>query len=98
MARPIRLLVIDDDAALRDYLLAFGETRGMAVNAFADAETAIAALADLHPDVITLDLVLPGMEGLSALRELRRAAPEVPVLMLSGHGKARSIVRSSIDA
>jgi two-component system response regulator AtoC len=94
MAKPVRILVIDDDPALRDYLLAFGETRGMTVHAFADAEAAIAALAELRPDLITLDLVLPGMEGQAALRELCRRAPEVPVLMLSGHGKARSIVEA----
>ncbi len=94
MAQPVRLLVIDDDPALRDFLLAFGETRGMSVNAVADAESALARLGAFRPDLITLDLVLPGLDGLEALRELRRRVPDVPVLMLSGHGKARSIVEA----
>ncbi len=66
----------------------------MVVHAFGDAEAAIGRLGELRPDLITLDLVLPGLDGIGTLRQLQRRAPEVPVLMLSGHGKARSIVEA----
>jgi len=46
------------------------------------------------PDIVTLDVVLPGMDGLQTLSELKKRLPDVPVVMLSGHGQARNIVEA----
>ena len=88
------VLVIDDDPGIRDYLETLATRQGYGVYTAADGETALASLDDTTPDLITLDAVLPGMDGLETLRRIKQRLPEVPVIMLSGHGQARTIVEA----
>ena len=92
VGEPFRVLVIDDDPGVRDYMEALVSRQGYRVFAAADSEQALAGLDETRPDVITLDVVLPGIDGLETLRRLKQRLPEVPVVMLSGHGQARTIV------
>ena len=94
MSEPFRVLVIDDDPGVRDYMEALVSRQGYEVFAVADGEEALASLEKSRPDLITLDVVLPGMDGLAVLAELKKRLPEVPVVMLSGHGQARNIVEA----
>jgi two-component system response regulator AtoC len=94
MAERVRVLVIDDDPGVRDYMEALVSRQGYKVFAVADGEQALKTLEETQPDLITLDVVLPGMDGLETLRELKQRLPEVPVVMLSGHGHARTIVEA----
>jgi DNA-binding NtrC family response regulator len=94
MADRFRVLVIDDDPGVRDYMEALVTRQGYEVHAAADGEEALAQLRDVRPDLVTLDVVLPGMDGLATLAELKKRLPEVPVVMLSGHGQARNIVEA----
>ena len=94
MAQSYRMLVIDDDPGLRDYLEALASSRGYQVFTAATGEEAVAALDETQPDLITLDLVLPGMDGLETLRKIKERLADVPVVMLSGHGQARNIVEA----
>jgi two-component system response regulator AtoC len=94
MTRQTTVLVIDDDPGIRDYLEALATRQGFAVQTAVDGESALAQLDRIRPDVITLDAVLPGMDGLETLRRIKQRAPEVPVIMLSGHGQARTIVEA----
>ncbi len=88
------VLVIDDDPGIREYLEALATRQGYGVHTSVDGETALENLDQTRPDVITLDVVLPGMDGLETLRRIKQRAPEVPVIMLSGHGQARTIVEA----
>jgi len=92
MAERFRVLVIDDDPGIRDYLEAAVSRQGYQVFAAATGEDALAKLHESKPDIVTLDVVLPGMDGLETLRRLKQRMPDVPVVMLSGHGQARTIV------
>jgi two-component system response regulator AtoC len=91
---PFRVLVIDDDPGVRDYMEALVSRQGYGVFPVADAEQALANLDTIAPDIITLDVVLPGLDGLETLRRLKQRMPDVPVVMLSGHGQARNIVEA----
>jgi two-component system response regulator AtoC len=94
MAQSYRMLVIDDDPGLRDYLEALASSRGYEVFTAGTGEEGIQAIEEARPDLVTLDLVLPGIDGLETLRRLKERLPDVPVVMLSGHGQARSIVEA----
>ena len=89
-----RVLVIDDDPGVRDYMEALVSRQGYRVFAVADGEQALQSLDDTRPDVVTLDVVLPGIDGLETLSRLKQRIPDVPVVMLSGHGQARTIVEA----
>jgi two-component system response regulator AtoC len=89
-----RVLVIDDDPGVRDYMEALVSRQGYRVFAVADGEQALQSLDDTRPDVVTLDVVLPGMDGLETLSRLKQRIPDIPVVMLSGHGQARTIVEA----
>ena len=94
MSERFRVLVIDDDPGVRDYLGALVSRRGYEVFAHPSGEEALRKLDADRPDLVTLDVVLPGMDGLETLRRLKERLPEVPVVMLSGHGQARTIVEA----
>ncbi len=94
LSQAFRVLVIDDDPGIREYLDALLARHGYEVTTAATGEEALAGLARSRPDLVTLDVVLDGMDGLETLRRLKKRLPEVPVIMLSGHGQASTIVEA----
>ena len=85
MADPIRVLIVDDHAVVREGLRAFLELQeGIeVVGEAADGEEAIEAAARLRPDVIVLDLVMPRLDGVAAMRILRERVPAARVIVLT---------------
>jgi RNA polymerase sigma factor (sigma-70 family) len=81
----IRVLVVDDHAFVRDGLRAFLDLQDgiEVVGEAADGEEAIAAAERLEPDVVLIDLVMPGLGGVAAIRELRERRPEVRAIVLT---------------
>jgi len=89
-----RVLIVDDDASARDWLAAFMRSRGLVPVTATSGEEALDEIRRSNPDVVTLDLVLPGMDGIATLRALKAAAPRVPVIILSGVGTTQAIVEA----
>jgi NarL family two-component system response regulator LiaR len=85
VGEPIRVLVVDDHAVVREGLRAFLELQdGIAVVGEAeDGNEAVARATTLHPDVILMDLVMPRLDGLGAMRSIRASAPEIRVIVLT---------------
>jgi DNA-binding response OmpR family regulator len=80
------ILAAEDDAAIRDVLVAaLGEVEGWVVTAVADGMKLLGALGSLAPDLILLDVGLPGLSGLEIYRLLREreASRDVPVLFIT---------------
>ncbi|MGH8990052.1 MAG: response regulator [Acidimicrobiia bacterium] len=92
--RTIRILVVDDHPVVRQGLRAFLDTReGMAVVGEAgDGEAAVAEAARLRPDVILMDLVMPGVDGLTAIGRIRAADPAARILVLTSFSSADQVV------
>jgi DNA-binding response OmpR family regulator len=84
VSEAFRVLVVDDDPGIRDYLEALGARRGWRIFVAAGGEEALGSLGDTRPDVVTLDVMLPGIDGLETLRRLKELLPDVPVIMVSG--------------
>lgn len=80
------ILVIEDDRALREGLALNFELHGFVVDTAADGEEGMRKAFDLRPDLIVLDIMLPGWSGLDILAELRDRHQDVPVLILSARG------------
>lgn len=81
-----RVLVVDDDPALRALLADYLGASGFEVDEAGDGVQMRERLASAMPDVLVLDLMLPGEDGLSLARELRRTS-DLPILMLSARGE-----------
>jgi DNA-binding response OmpR family regulator len=79
----IRVLIVDDDALMRRSLAFNLEKAGYDVSTAASAEDALAQVHLSPPDLVLLDISLPGMDGLDALRRLRQQTAEVPVIFLT---------------
>lgn len=78
-----RVLVVDDDEFLRAYAAEVLSAHGHEVDCHADAEKLLATVRLNPPDMILLDYQMPGLDGLSALRQLRHAHERVPVVMMT---------------
>jgi len=85
----IRVLIADDHAVVRQGLRTFLDLQADidVVGEAADGEEAVAAAAEHAPDVILLDLVMPRLDGIGALRRLREAAPAARVIVLTSFGE-----------
>ena len=78
-----RVLVVDDDRAIRESLARALTLEGYEVCTVADGTAALAAVAEHAPDVVVLDVMMPGVDGLTVCRVLRAEGNRVPVLMLT---------------
>src|SRR6266436_142241 len=89
-----RVLVVDDEQSLRKVLAATLQREGYEVTVCADGEEAIAALERDGADVVVTDLVMPRMDGLALLRKVVARHPDVPVIVVTAHGRIDSAVEA----
>ncbi|PNS09637.1 response regulator [Solilutibacter silvestris] len=85
-----RLLIVDDSGTVLSVLGRMLKQTGVQVATAASGEDAMASIGTQRPDAILLDIVMPGMDGFSVLRALRRDAEtrDIPVIMMSGNEQA----------
>lgn len=88
MGRPHRIWVVDDDPELRQLLATYLGEQGYEVRCMGDGAQLMARLEGQRPDLLVLDLMLPGDDGLTLLRRLRDGADDLPVLMLTARADA----------
>jgi DNA-binding response OmpR family regulator len=81
-----RILVVDDDVRLRDLLTRYLSEQGFEVRTFGDASAMDQALDRGRYDLLVLDLMLPGEDGLSICRRLRGSGSDLPIIMLTAKG------------
>jgi PAS domain S-box-containing protein len=94
MTQKISLLTIDDDEALRRGVRAYFEDLDFEVWEAGDGKTGLAVFRDTKPQVVLVDLRMPGMSGLEVIEVIAEEEPEIPVVVLSGTG----IIADAIDA
>jgi DNA-binding response OmpR family regulator len=82
-----RVLVVDDDDTVSDVVRRYLERADFDVTLAADGPAALAAAEAARPDLVVLDLMLPGMDGLDVCRRLRARDPDLPIVMLTALGE-----------
>jgi DNA-binding NarL/FixJ family response regulator len=87
----VRVLVVDDNQAILARATAVLSPRCTVIGTATDGAAAIEAARDLRPDVIVLDISMPGMTGLEVAHELRKARSEAAVVFLTVHNEAELI-------
>jgi len=90
--QPRTILVVDDEAEQRRLLGGFVASLGFCAEEAASAEEALAKIAAHRPDMVLLDVRLPGMSGIEALTEIRKLAANLPVLLITAHADLRQAV------
>ena len=88
-----RVLLVEDDATVRDVVTRYLGEAGYEVTEAVDGRAGLQSTRDRLPDVVVLDLMLPGMSGLDVCRALRRDHERLPILMLTALGEERDRVR-----
>jgi DNA-binding NtrC family response regulator len=88
------LLLVDDDAVFRHVMASELERLGFDVDAVGSGEEALAKVERLDPEVVLLDLQLPGISGLETLKAMRQDGAAAEVIMLTGHGSIDSAIES----
>jgi CheY-like chemotaxis protein len=84
--RDFKVLLVDDEQEFIEALSERLKMRGMDATLALDGEQALAAVKGDEPDVVLLDLKMPGMDGLEVLRRIKKAYSHLQVVMLTGHG------------
>src|SRR5690349_22921572 len=79
---PIRALVVDDEPSLSELMSMGLRMTGWSVQVAADGPAAVKAARDFRPDVLVLDVMIPGFDGVEVLKRVRQFLPEVPALFL----------------
>lgn len=80
---PIRALVVDDEPSLSELMSMGLRMTGWSVQVAADGPAAVKAARDFRPDVLVLDVMIPGFDGVEVLKRVRQFLPEVPALFLT---------------
>ena len=86
MAERIHILLVDDDQEILELLRSYLEGQGFRISTSSNADEARQAVADRTPDLIVLDLMLPGESGLDFCRSLRQSS-DIPIIMLTALGE-----------
>lgn len=99
MAKPIRLFVADDHAIVRDGLgrLLAAQPGVVVCGEAADGAEAVARCLELAPDIVLMDIGMPGMDGIEATARIKESRPDTKILILTAH-EDRNLVRLAMKA
>lgn len=93
LATPIRILLVEDEARIAEIVRRGLTEQSFVVDVAGDGPSALARALDTRPDLVILDVMLPGIDGFVVCSELRRTNLDVPILMLSARGVVDDRVR-----
>ncbi|MFQ5700736.1 MAG: response regulator [Acidobacteriota bacterium] len=90
----VRILIVDDEPSVREILCMFLQDHGYEAEAVEDGTKALERIPSLHPQVVFLDVAMPGINGLRTLEKIRELDPECAVVMMSGHANHQAALHA----
>ena len=98
MSEPLRVLVVDDEQALAGVIASYLEREGFAVDLAHDGPTAVAAARDNRPDLVVLDVMLPGFDGIEVCRQVRGFSDAYIIMLTARDEEVDKVVGLSVGA
>lgn len=89
-----RILIVDDAAFMRMMIRDILSREGFEIHEATNGQEAVTSYEDLQPDLVTMDITMPEMDGISALRAIRSMDPAARVLMVSAMGQQKLIMEA----
>lgn len=89
------ILIVDDEKSIRDSLTGILQDEGLSPISVESGEAAIAKISEEKPDLILLDIWMPGMDGMETLSRIRDIYPDQLVVIMSGHGTIETAVKAT---
>lgn len=89
------ILIVDDEQTIRDTVRGILEDEDFYARSASDGENALESIADELPDLVLLDIWMPGMDGLQVLKKIKQDWPFLPVIIMSGHGNIETAVKAT---
>lgn len=86
----IKILLIDDEEEFIATLAQRLEFRGYIAKALGDGQAGIDKLTNESFDIVILDLMMPGLNGIDTLKQIKKMLPDLPVILLTGHGSTKA--------
>ncbi|MDR7451308.1 MAG: response regulator transcription factor [Armatimonadota bacterium] len=93
-----KVLIVDDEESIVDLLRSYLTNEGFRVEAAMDGPTALAKARAFRPDVVVLDIMLPGLDGIEVLRQLRAESPVYVIMLTAKADEADKVVGLSVGA
>jgi DNA-binding NtrC family response regulator len=97
MMSKVKVLLVDDEVEFASTLAERLQIRGYEAKAVFCAESALDMVRSEPPDVVLLDLKMPGMNGVEVLRTIKKLSPSCQVILLTGHGSEQSAAEWAAD-
>ncbi|MBU3914391.1 response regulator [bacterium] len=85
----LKVLLVDDESEFVSTLAERLYLRGIHANTANDGEDALRAVMDDKPDLVILDIKMPGLSGIEVLKEIKKIDPQLPIILLTGHGSTK---------
>lgn len=89
------VLIVDDEDSIRQALSGILNDEGLDISLARDGQDALKIVNETIPDVVLLDIWMPGRDGLEVLKDLKENYPSLPVIMISGHGTIETAVKAT---
>ena len=89
------VLLVDDEISIRQSLSGILEDEGYQISSVEDGHKALAMLDVESFDIVLLDIWMPGIDGIEVLKRIKQCNPQLPVIMISGHGNVETAVKAT---
>ncbi len=90
-----QILIVDDEKNIRESLKGILQDEGFQVDSAKDGQSAIAMVQEERPDLVLLDIWMPGLDGIETLKKMRELHPDLQIIMMSGHATIETAVTAT---